>query len=193
MHTLLLGAFNEEEVEAFTNHNEFLAALWNMESRPIRYYKCLNLQEVYQLMGIDYHVDINGVKRGCVTLGKANLFVSGTNRKNTSTTLPIFILSCKCPSSLGIGWPKRATTSTLPIIGVCYQGELRVSETVPCREWSNALEIFEKTESWKPNFHQNAGRSLNHAQNWTGKRDGWVLQVITCGTTDDDFSRPLKR
>jgi len=193
-HFYYRGAFNEEEAEAFANHNEFLAALWNMESRPIRYYKCLNLQEVYQLMGIDYHVDINGVKRGCVTLGKANLFVSGTNREEYKHDLTHFYFELQVPQQ-SRNWVAEEgyNINLTDYWGFATKENYGFLKQYLAENGVTPLEIFEKNRIMKSPISTKmpvAALIMRKIEREKGM-DG-VLQVITCGTTDDDFFKAIE-
>ncbi len=188
------GAINEEEALSFATHNEYLASLFRIVPYRMHYYNCRDLQEVYQLLGVDYHIDINGMKRGCVTLSSANFFISGTNKDEYNHDLTHYYFGLQLPSTAR-NW---VAEEGFNINRTDYWGFSTEDNYTFLREFlaqndATPLEIFEKNRIMKspiPTKMPVAAVIMRKIERENGMAG--VMQVIASGTTDEDFFRAIK-
>lgn len=188
------GKLNYSQAKDFEKHNTLLANFFSISPYSIKYFKCRDLQEVYQLFGITYHIDITGIKRGCVTITNENIFVSGTNSDEYKHDLTHFYFGLQIPKEKRNWVAEEGYNINL----TDYWGFSTEDNYTFLKEYLKnndvtPLEIFENNRIMRspiPTKMPVAAVILRMIEREYGK-DG-ILKMIGCGNTDDDFFSALE-
>ena len=188
------GKIQKNHAASFAHHNKFLAKLFDINPYPIKYFKCRDLQEAYQLLGLDYHVDINGIKRGCVTIPQINLFVSGTNKDEYVHDLTHYYFGLQIPKE-SRNWVAEEgyNINITDYWGYSTKDNYRFLRAFLKNNDVTALEIFEKNRIMRspiPTKMPVAAVIMRKIKREYGM-DG-VMKIISCGNTDDDFFKAIE-
>ncbi len=188
--------FNQTIAQSFDAHNSKMAELLEMDPLKMSYYKCRDLQEAYRLFGIHYLADINGTKRGCITINKNNIFVSGTNSEEYNHDLTHYYFAKAVPKEKKNWTAEEGFNVNL----TDYWAESTETNYALLKKYLldnpdlTPLEIFTKNRILKrpiPTKMPVAGIIMRKIKREHGMKA--VMQLISCGPTDEDFFRMLDK
>lgn len=189
------GSFNTTEALSFVNHGEHLANLFGVKPYSIDYFNCRDLQEVYQLFGLDYHIDINGEKEGCVTIPEIALFVSGTNRDDYNHDLTHYYFQDQVPKASRNWFAEEGyNINTTDYWGYSTEETYHFLREYLKNNDVTPLEIFEKNRILKnpiPTKMPVAAVVMRKIEREYGIEG--VMKIVYCGNKDADFFRAIKK
>ncbi len=191
---LTKGKFNDSIADVFVQHNHSLADLFEISPYKIQYYKCKNLQEAYRLFGIDYHVDLVGSKRGCVTIPDYGIFVSGTDKEEYCHDLTHYYFGLQIDKNKRNWTAEEGYNINLTDYwGYSAEENYRLLRSFLEKSKATPLDIFEKNRiMWRPipTKMPVAGIIMKKIEREFGMKA--VLKIISCGNTNDDFFKAIE-
>jgi hypothetical protein len=187
--------FNPKVAKDFEVYNRSLAKKLKIKPLELKYYKCRDIQEVYRIMGIDYDININGNVRSGSFDTKNKVFLAGTNSEQYKHDLTHGYMSLIFPDSVR-NW---AAEEGYNIYTTDYWGESSEQVFKYLTEYAKAnpdislLEVFEKDIILKHPISIKcpiAAVIMRKVEKEYGFEK--VLQLISCGETDDNFFSKLQ-
>ncbi|MCC7246199.1 MAG: hypothetical protein IT269_11010, partial [Saprospiraceae bacterium] len=188
--------FNRATALDFDRYNTTLANRLGTDPLQFKYYKCQDIQEVYQLMGIDYDLLRNGEVRSGSFDAKKGLFLSGTNSDQYKHDLTHGYFDVLLPDSLR-NWTAEEGYN---IVQTDYWGESSKQVFQYLRDYAknnpqtSLLEVFEKNITLKypiPIKYPISAVIMRKIEREHGFAK--VMQLISCGESDDRFFEVLKQ
>jgi hypothetical protein len=187
--------FNPAIAKDFEKYNSSLAKKLKTAPLQFKYYKCRDIHEVYQLMGIDYDINQNGNVRSGAFDTQNMFFLSGTNSDQYKHDLTHTYMGLLYPDSLR-NWTAEEGYN---IYTTDYWGESSqqvfqyLSNYAKANPDISLLDVFEKNIILKypiPIRYPIAAVIMRKVDKEFGFDK--VLQLILCGASDDNFLPKLK-
>lgn len=187
--------FNPNIAKDFEKYNKEIAKKLSLKPLELSYYKCRDIQEVYRIMGIDYDININGNVRSGSFDTKNKVFLSGTNSEQYKHDLTHGYMSVVFADSLR-NW---AAEEGYNIYTTDYWGESSeqifkyLIEYVKLNPNISLLNVFEKDIILKYPISIKCPIAAVIMRK-VDKEYGFnkVLQLISCGESDDKFFLKLQ-
>jgi hypothetical protein len=187
--------FNINTAKDFEKYNKEIAKKLNLTPLELNYYKCRDIQEVYRIMGVDYDISINGNVRSGSFDTKNKVFLAGTNSEQYKHDLTHGYMSMLFADSLR-NW---AAEEGYNIYMTDYWGESSeqifkyLTDYAKMNINTSLLEVFEKDVILKYPISIKCPIAAVIMRK-VDKEYGFdkVLQLISCGESDDNFFLKLQ-
>ena len=178
----------------FDNYNTTLAKKLKIRPLSFKFYNCKDVQEVYKIFGIDYDISQNGnVRSGSFDVDNG-LFVAGTNSEQYKHDLTHTYFSLKFPDSLR-NWTAEEGYN---IYNNDYWGETSTQIFSYLKAYISINKDTSLYKAFISNYDLKKPISIKYPLSALLLRKverefGFekVLEIISCGETDDKFLAKL--
>jgi hypothetical protein len=188
-------SLNKEIALDFDQYNSRIATKLKMAPMQFKYYKCKDIQEVYRLMGIDYDLSINGeVRSGSFDL-QNNVFLAGTNTDQYKHDLTHAYFGLKFAGRFR-NWTAEEGYN---VYSTDFWGETTeqnfqyLKDFIQANPKATLLSAFENNLYLKdpiPIKYVLSALLMRKVEREYGFEN--VLELISCGASDDNYFKKLK-
>lgn len=188
-------SFNKSIATNFDNYNTILSKKLKVNTLQFKYYKCQDIQEVYSLMGIDYDLSRNGeVRSGLFDLTN-KIFLAGTNSDQYKHDLTHTYFGLKFTDSLR-NWTAEEGYN---VYSTDFWGETTAQNFQYLKEYISSNPNITLISAFEQNLYLKYPIPIKYPlsallMRKVEKEYGFdkVLELISCGESDENYFKKLK-